>query len=91
MTIGGFPEPFLAGDEREARRWRRERLQRIIRDDIRELEPVREIGILELFIDTLRTRVGGMVTLSNMATDLQVAPKTAAHWLEIFDLCCMDD
>lgn len=85
MTIGGFPEPFLAGDEREARRWRRDRLQRIIRDDIRDLEQVREIGMLELFLDMLRSRVGGMVTISNIATDLEAAPKTVSHWLEIFE------
>ncbi len=28
MTIVGFPEPVLDGDEREVRRWRREPLQR---------------------------------------------------------------
>ena len=33
MTIGGFPEPFLENDEREARRWRRERFDRVIRED----------------------------------------------------------
>lgn len=29
MTVGGFPEPFLDNDEREARRWRRERFDRV--------------------------------------------------------------
>jgi len=32
MTVGGFPEPFLDGDERSARRWRRERFDRVIRE-----------------------------------------------------------
>jgi predicted AAA+ superfamily ATPase len=36
LTVGGFPEPFLTGDEREARRWRRERFDRVIKEDIRE-------------------------------------------------------
>jgi predicted AAA+ superfamily ATPase len=62
MTLGGFPEPFLGGDEREARRWRRDRLQRVLRDDVRDLESVRDISTLELFVATLRTGVGGLVT-----------------------------
>lgn len=85
MTLGGFPEPFLGGDEREARRWRRERLQRVLRDDVRDLESVRDISTLELFVAALRTRVGGLVTLANIAQDLQVAPKTLKAWLQVLE------
>ena len=85
MTLGGFPEPFLGGDEREARRWRRERLQRVLRDDVRDLESVRDITTLELFVAALRTRVGGLITLANIAQDLQVAPKTLKGWLQVLE------
>ena len=77
MTLGGFPEPFLANDERMARRWRRERFDRVLREDVRELAPVRDIQILGLFLDLLRQKVGGMVILSNLARDLEISPKTA--------------
>lgn len=85
MILGGFPEPFLGGDEREARRWRRDRLQKVLRDDIRDLESVKDISTLELFVGALRTRVGGLVTLANIAGDLQVAPKTLKSWLQILE------
>lgn len=85
MTVGGFPEPFLDGDEREARRWRRERFDRVIRDDVRDLEGVRNISTLALFADALRARVGGLVVLSNLADDLEISPKTAKHWLEVLE------
>lgn len=84
MTVGGFPEPFLDGDETEARRWRRERFDRILRDDIRDLELVKDIQTMALFLDALRTRVGGLVVLANIAEDLQTSPQTLARWLEIF-------
>ncbi|MCP5003231.1 MAG: ATP-binding protein, partial [Planctomycetes bacterium] len=84
-TVGGFPEPFLDGNEREARRWRKERFERIIKDDIRDLEPVRSIQDMSLFADLLRTRVGGLVVLNNLATELQVSPKTLKNWLDIFE------
>ena len=85
MTVGGFPEPFLDGDEREARRWRRERFDRVLREDIRDLESIRNIQLLGLFLDSLRHRVGGMITLSNLAEDIQISPKTAKAWLELLE------
>ncbi|MBN1102457.1 MAG: ATP-binding protein [Deltaproteobacteria bacterium] len=85
MTVGGFPEPFLNPDERTARRWRRERFDRVLREDIRDLEAVRNIPLLSLLLDLLRRRVGGVVTLSNLAEDLQVSPKTVKAWIEVLE------
>jgi uncharacterized protein len=85
MTLGGFPEPFLEGDERTARRWRRERFDRVLREDVRDLEPVRDIQLLSLFLDLLRHRVGGLVVMSNFAGDLEISPKTAKAWLETLE------
>jgi uncharacterized protein len=85
MRVGGFPEPFLDGDERFARRWRRERTDRVLKDDVRDLESVRDISTLTLFVDLLRARVGSSVVLANMAEDLQVAPKTLKAWLEVLE------
>lgn len=85
MKVGGFPEPFLDGNEEEARRWRRERLDKVLREDIRDLESIRHISHLSLFVDLLRNRVGGMVTLSNLAQDIQVSYQTLASWLNILE------
>jgi predicted AAA+ superfamily ATPase len=85
LVLGGFPEPFLSENEREARRWRRERFDRVLREDIRDLESIRNIQLLSLFVDALRERVGGLVTLSNIAQDLQISPKTAKSWLGVIE------
>lgn len=85
MKVGGFPEPFLSGDENEARRWRKERYERVLKDDVRDLEPIHNIQMLSLFLELLRQRVGGLVVLSNIAQELQVSPKTLKHWLEVLE------
>lgn len=85
MKVGGFPEPFLDGDEVEARRWRTERYQRVLREDVRDLEAINNIGGLTLFLELLRSRVGGLVVLSNLASDLQISPNTAKNWLELLE------
>ncbi len=85
MTVGGFPEPFLDGDERAARRWRRERIDRVLKEDIRDLEAIREISLLDLLVHQLRRRVGGLIVISNLAGEIQVAPNTVSNWIEVLE------
>lgn len=85
LQVGGFPEPFLMADEREARRWRRERFDRVLHEDIRDLEHIRHIQLLQLFVEALRERVGSLITLSNLAADLQISPTTAKEWLMLLE------
>ncbi len=85
LRFGGFPEPFLKGDERFWRRWQQERLQRVIYDDIRELERVREISLLELLAEELTHRVGSPLSVRNLAEVMQVSFETADRWIQIFE------
>lgn len=85
LTVGGFPEPFLLGDEREAKRWRKERFDRILREDVRDLARIHEIQLLGLFVDALRERVSSQIVFSNLAEDLQISPKTSKTWLQLIE------
>ena len=85
MRVGGFPEVFLDGSEQEARRWRRGRLDRILKEDIRDLQSIKLIQDLDLFVEALRRRVGQLIVFSNIATDIQVSFKTTKHWLHVLD------
>jgi len=85
MSVGGFPEPFLDNSAREARRWREERYNRIIKDDIRDLENIKDIQSMSLLLQLLRERVGRPIVVSNLAQDLQVSPITVGRWIEIFE------
>ena len=85
LTVGGFPEPFLSNDPRECRRWRKERFDRVLQEDIRDLESIRNIQQVRLLLDLLRERVGGLVVVSNLARDVLVAPQTAKAWIEALE------
>ena len=82
MTLGGFPELLLSENERIARRLRRERLERVFREDIRDLENVRNLSLVQIFLDALRSRVGTPIVLANLANELEISPITAKRWLE---------
>ena len=85
LKFGGFPEPLLMQDERELRLWQRERMARVIRDDLRDLERVREISLVEQLADMLPDRVGSVLSIKSLREDLLVDHKTAERWLSILE------
>jgi predicted AAA+ superfamily ATPase len=85
LRFGGFPEPFFRGSERHWRRWQRERLDRVVRDDVRDLERVREISLIELLVEALPSRVGAPLSVKSLREDLEVAHDTAERWLGILE------
>jgi uncharacterized protein len=85
IRFGGFPEPFFAASDRHARRWRRERVDRVLRDDLRDLERVREISLVEVLVDALPPRVGSPLSVRSLREDLEVAHDTAERWITILE------
>ena len=85
LKFGGFPEPFLRADEKFWRRWQKERLQRVIYEDIRDLENIKEISLLELLAEEIPNRVGSPLSVKNLKEHLQVAHETVERWLKIFE------
>lgn len=85
LRFGGFPEPLFAQDEREHRLWQRDRLARVVREDLRDLERVREISLVEELVDLLPARVGAPLSVANLRQDLDVDHKTVDRWLTILE------
>ncbi|MFA6036929.1 MAG: ATP-binding protein [Legionellales bacterium] len=82
---GGFPEPFLKGSEEYYKRWRRTHLDIILRQDLIDLEAVRDIQGIEVLITLLKTRVGQCVSYANLARDLERDPTTVKRWLQLLE------
>lgn len=85
LDRGGFPEPFLAQDARDADRWRRQYLEDLIREDVVEFSRIHEVRAMRLFVEMLRERVGSPLSLASIARDLQVSPTTLAKYLDILE------
>ena len=85
LKVGGFPEPYLKNSEIFAKRWRRVHTDTIIRQDLLDLERVRDIKSIEILIDLIRARVGSTISYTSLANDLQVSIHTIKHWLQILE------
>lgn len=85
INLGGFPEPYLKNNQTYAKRWRRSHTDIIIREDLLDLEKIRDVKSIEILIDLLRSRVGSTVSYTSLANDLQVSIHTIKHWLQVLE------
>ena len=84
-SFGGFPEPYLRQDHTALKRWHRQRRERIVYADIRDLENIKEITNIELLMSALPVRVGSPLSRKNLAQELEVDFKTVERWLTILE------
>lgn len=85
LQFSGFPEPYFEGSEVEARRWSREYRQRLIREDLSNLERVSDFTHLELLSLRLPHLVGSPLSINSLREDLQVSHKALSNWLNILE------
>ena len=85
LKFGGFPEPLLERSERKLRLWQRQRMTRVVHEDLRDLERVREISLVEQLTDLLPNKVGSPLSIKSIREDLQVDHKTAERWVSILE------
>jgi len=83
LRFGGYPEPFLAGNERFHNRWKNARKDLVFHEDLRDLSRVQDIRGIGTLAELLASRVTGGVNYASLATDLQVSPDTVKAWLEL--------
>ncbi len=85
LEHGGFPEPFLAQSARTLRRWQEERLDRFFREDVRDLEPIRQLQAFQLLAELLPDRVGSLLSLNAFREDLAVSHRALTHWMDVLE------
>ena len=85
LALGGFPEPFVSGSERFARRWSLAYRERLVREEISSLETVSDLGRLELLASALPERVGSPLSLNALREDLQVSHQTVSRWTDMLE------
>ncbi|MBU0694527.1 MAG: ATP-binding protein [Candidatus Omnitrophica bacterium] len=85
LKFGGFPEPFIKQSEKILRRWHNQRMDRIIKEDIRDIENIRDLSALQLLVEILPGKVGSLLSLNSLREDLGVTHKTISLWVDILE------
>jgi len=84
-AFGGFPEPFMKQSKRHLRRWHNEKIERMFREDILDVQVIRDIGNMKLLGDILPSKVGSLLSLNTIREDLGVSFRAVAHWMDILE------
>lgn len=79
--FGGFPEPFLRRDQRFSTRWRALRLTQLVREDLRDLTRVQDLGQLERLALVLSERSATQLSFSGLAVDLLASVDSIRRWI----------
>ncbi|MDE0151381.1 MAG: ATP-binding protein [Bdellovibrionales bacterium] len=85
LTFGGFPEPFSKQSKTFSKRWFRERRKRVIQEDIRDLQKIKEISYIDLLIEALPSRVASPLSIRSIKEDLQVSHQSIENWIQILE------
>ena len=82
LTFGGFPDPFVKGDQAFYNRWKRMRQKQIFQEDIRDLKSLQEISGIETLAMLLQEQVGQLVSYSSLSKKIgMVSDKTIKEWI----------
>lgn len=85
LKFGGFPEPLLGQSEKKLRRWHNQRLDRLVREDIRDLENIRDLSALQILVNILPEKIASLLSINSLREDISVAHKTVAAWMDILE------
>jgi predicted AAA+ superfamily ATPase len=77
----GFPEPLFAARAERLRRWRRSRRDLVLREDLRDLTRIRDLGLIDHLVELLPERIGSPLSVNALREDLGVAYETTKAWL----------
>ena len=83
--FGGFPEPLLRQNARTLRRWHNEKHNRLFREDIREMEDIKDLAGMQLLGDMLPERAGSRLSINSLREDLEVSHRAVSNWLNILE------
>ncbi len=85
LRFGGFPEPIFAQSERDWKRWQRERISKVIHEDLVSLEHVKEVSQLDLLAVLLQDRVASLLSINSLREDLAASHEAVSRWVQILE------
>jgi len=78
---GGFPEPLFSSSKKILNIWQKGRIEKIVREDLRDLSRIPELSKIEMLISLLPERVASPLSLTSLKEDLEISYDTAKRWM----------
>ena len=85
LNRGGFPEPYLAENDIDRKRWRLQYIQSLLTIDALDIDNIQNIKAFRLVFELLRHRVASPVSYQSIAEDVQISPHTVKKYIQILE------
>jgi len=85
LDFGGFPEPYVRRSARFHTRWRRQRTEMIIREDLRDLSRTPELARISVLAQLIAERAGQLTSYTSLSNEMGVSIDTVKQWLGMLE------
>lgn len=86
FQFGGFPEPFQSQRADVHQIWSQNRIELLIRQDMKDLSNILNVGQVEVLASFLPDRVGSPLSVKSLTEDLDAAQTTVVRWLNALSM-----
>lgn len=86
ITLGGYPEPLLSGNEKKAQRWSQLRLDRLAYEDTRDVKVLSDLNAFRTLLDLIPEKVGSLFSFNSLKEDVGVAYATVREWVLLSEM-----
>lgn len=81
FNMSGFPDPYLKNTPNYHSVWQRNRVDLLIRQDLKEISHTLNIGQIEILAHFLPDKIGSTLSIKSLCEDLDASYTTVNRWL----------
>lgn len=85
LTWGNFPEPYFSEDLLDAKRWRQQYTDSLLREDVLNFGDINNVRAIRRVYELLRERVGSPISYNSIAGDVNISPHTVKKYIHILE------
>lgn len=87
LNYSGFPEPFTRANKMFNNKWHNDYIDRLIREDLRDLTHIRELENIATLLTFIPERIGNPLSLNSLKEDIEVSHSAIRTYLKSLELC----
>ncbi|KKR70133.1 MAG: hypothetical protein UU13_C0013G0013 [Candidatus Nomurabacteria bacterium GW2011_GWB1_40_7] len=85
LERGGFPEPLLSPNQKEADRWRSLYTESLLGQDVLEFQDIDKVNAIRQVYQLLKGKIGSPLSYSSLARDIGVSSATVKKYIGILE------
>lgn len=81
LRFSGFPEPLINGSEIFSKKWHGDYLERIIKEDLRDISSIHQLEKVMDLIDLLPSKISAPLSINSLREDLDLNFSTVKNYI----------